>query len=254
MIAEFEFRIWESFRPCPGSPKILFLSREGHTGCEIPEIPLAVFPRRFLIQDNRKTFPGNNWKEAAPDFFTEEVRSFGGKFYHPFRRTFGGAVSRDTGLIPDLKEYLEKLYALRHDTLIDSGSQFTEFSTIIGSNAEDAADYFSEKCGHYLICDGTLWQVCLEPCYRIETVLLRKQKYTRFFVSLTGPCHSRYCRTFPANEYSRAVNSFRKESLNRSTLAVFSPSTRIIPVNHLALVRNSAQENTQTDTNLRVLA
>ena len=131
-----------------------------------------------------------------------------------------------------------------------SGLHSNASSAVIGSNIEDAAEYFSRRCEDYILCDGTLWQVCLEPCYRIETTLLRKKKYTLFSVSLTGPCHSRYCRTFPADEYSRAVNSFRKEALNRSTQAVFSPSTRIIPVNHLTLVR----EPRQASKSLRNLA
>ena len=241
MLVEFEFRVWESFRPWPDSPKVLYRSGAGLTHCEIREISLQDFPRRFLIQDLRKTFPGSKWQDAAPVFFTEEIRNYDGNLYHPFRRTFGRAVSRDPGKITDLQNFLGKLYDLRFEALEDSGLQFNASSAVIGSNLKDAAEYFSRMCEDYILCDGTLWQVCLEPCYRIETTLLRKKKYTLFSVSLTGPCHSRYCRTFPADEYSRAVNSFRKEALNRSTQAVFSPSTRIIPVNHLTLVREPRQ-------------
>ena len=241
MKLSFHYTLWETFLQCPGSAEKLMRPGYGSISAEIPEADIADFPQVYLIQETRMQYRGNMWQEAAPAFYTEEIRIFRGQHYRPFRIRFGAAVSRTLPTPDYLVAILEHQYAMRLEDIEDSGYRFSGQSVILDSNAREAADFFRRKCAGYLFSRGQLWEACCEPGYLVETFRIGGKKITEMRIScFHGPKFTG--NLFPAWEKKAAVRCFRQQGIENRSVLRESDVCRIIPVRSEEETQRSAAQ------------
>lgn len=193
----------------------------------IREVCDADFPLAFVVRDYASVYQGD-YEPGKGEYkvFDDEIRTYNGKLYSPYRDSYGAAVRnelteatdekiRDAFRLSLLRSSLHYHSAI-YNSLNSEDFYEQEKSIVLTDDQAEVIETAKEIASEFVVYKGHIWAKTTEPMYEIRTFGLgHNHGGTGFFVTNEYNTNIPNKNYFTALEREKALEYFNRVALGR---------------------------------------